>query len=108
MTDHMYYFDHHVYKSGLVPGTKLNRLQKACETTLHHTIPSYNEPEDRSLLKILWEKEKMLLSVCLLLIPKKISNFHSYLFCRLQMRSKWTRQKFSGLVKNVWLPNKSI
>ena len=29
------------------------------ELTLYHTIPTFNNPPERSLLKTLWEKEKM-------------------------------------------------
>ena len=30
--------------------------------TLYHTIPTFNDPDKRSLLKTLWEKEKMLVT----------------------------------------------
>ena len=29
---------------------------------LYHTIPTFNDPEEKSLLKTLWEKKKMLVS----------------------------------------------
>ena len=43
------------------------------ELTLYHTVPTFNNPRGRSLLKTLWEKEKMLVA--------SIFSFSHNVFC---------------------------
>ena len=69
----------------LVSGNGLN---------LYHTNLTFNDPVERSLLKTLWEKEKMLVTGIFsfshnvfLPFPKQISFFQSHLFCRLQINA---------------------
>ena len=66
--------------------------------------PDFQRPLKRSLLKTIWEKEKMLVTSivlfpqCFLPVPERISLFKSHLFCRLQMLLIWTSQKTCPLV----------
>ena len=68
---------------------------------LYHT-----SPEKQTLLKTLWEKEKMLVTSIFSFshnvfypFPKRISVFKSNPFCRLQMLSIWTSLKICRLVR---------
>ena len=73
--------------------------------TLYHTIPTFNSPIIRSLLKkTLWEntdyRHFLLFTQYFLPFPKQISIFQSHLFCCLQMLSIWTCLKFCRLIKS--------
>ena len=39
-----------------------NGFSDFCPLTLYHIIPTFNETEESSILKTLWEKEKMLVT----------------------------------------------
>ena len=43
-------------------GSRGNIDMRGYTLTLYHTIPTFNDPQERSLLKTLWEKEKMLVT----------------------------------------------
>ena len=98
---------------------------------LAHNL-KFLRPCKRSLLKILWEKEKMLVisififfplcflpfpkltsisiffPLCFLPLPKQISIFGLHLFCGLHMFWIWTNPKFCCLVKSYYRIKVSI
>ena len=84
-----------------------NNLLFGKELTLSHTIPTFNDLETRSLLKTLWEKEKMPVTSIFsfshnVLNPIKDKNQHYelHLHCRLQILLIWPNPKFCCLVKS--------
>ena len=72
----------------------------------HH--PDFSRPCTRSLLKTLWEKEKMLVTSIFFFChnvfypsQNKFCFFQSWLFCRLQMFSIWTKFKVLSFGKEL-------
>ena len=69
------------------------------QLTLYHTIPTFNDPEKEGFENIVGKGENagnqhfLQFPQCLLTLPKLISNFEPYSFCRLQMLSNWTSLK---------------
>ena len=70
--------------------------------TLQHTMPTFNDLETRSLLKTLWEKEKMLVTSIFCcshnVFESSRKEFLLYLFYCLQFFSIWTSLKFCCLL----------
>ena len=62
------------------------------KVTLYHTVPTFNDPSVRGLLKTFWEKGENAGDQHFLLFPKcflhflgQSSNFVSHLFCSLHV-----------------------
>ena len=78
------------------------------ELTLYHTITTFTTLKKKPFKnKTSWEKVKMLVTSifsffpqCFLSIPRRISVFELYSFCRLQMLSIWTSLKICHLLKS--------
>ena len=76
-------------------------------STLYHSIPTFDDPRKRSLLKSWWEKEKMLVTSIFSFAHNVFYPFHEEFpfltpnfFCRLQMLTIWTSLKICRLVKS--------
>ena len=65
------------------------KYSNTCNLSLYHTIPTFNNPDKEALFKILWEKEKMLVTY-----QKHKSLFELHLKYRLQiyaLKLDWSR-----------------
>ena len=80
---------------------------------LYHTIPTFNHPQQRRLLKTLCEKRENAGNQHLLLFPqsfppfpKQISSFQPHLICCLQMLPFWTSLQICTFVMGQRWPSR--
>ena len=89
-------FSHYVFKRSFPQGRQKPSL---CHKglTLHHTIPTFNDPEKKSIFKTLLEKEKILITNLFSFSHNVFHPFKIKSICHLQMF--WTILKFCHLIK---------